>query len=155
MPSHRCLAFCAAILSASSSGLAAQTIGGLPKADAERMVQGYLSMWSTDAGINEASVSRFYAPRVIYYGKAFSRAQVLEDKRAYIREWPERTYRESPGSLRGACNADRSLCEVSFQMTWRRTSRAHVVSIGRARVSFDFVPVEGRRKIARESARIL
>lgn len=125
------------------------------KAEAEHAVQGYLAMWSKNDAINESAVARFYAPRVIYYGKAFSRAQVLADKKNYIRSWPVRDYREVPGSFTARCNADRSVCKVSADMTWRRVSSHNAVSVGRARLTFDFVPVEGGRKIARESARIL
>ncbi len=133
----------------------AQNADRASKADAERAVQGYLALWSSSGDISEASVSRFYAPRVIYYGKAFTRAQVLADKRAYARQWPVRVYREVPGSFAARCNADRSLCKVSADMVWRRVSRGQVVSTGRAHLRFDFVAVDGGRKIAREGARIL
>ena len=133
----------------------AQMGGGGNKAEAERAVQNYLSMWSSNADVTAAAVQRFYAPRVIYYGRVFSRAAVLADKRAYIRSWPVRSYREVPGSFAAQCNSDRSLCHVSADMTWRRINRRNVVSTGRARIGFDFVPVEGTRKIARESARLL
>ena len=125
------------------------------KADAEQDLQAYLAMWSSDAGVTAASVSRFYAPHVVYYGKAFSREQVLADKRAYIRAWPVRSYREVPGTLEARCNDDRSLCHVSAEMTWRRVNHNDRISTGRARISFDFVPADGARKIARESARLL
>ena len=124
------------------------------KADAERAIQAYLALWAHDGDINPASVERFYAPRAIYYGHAFSRAQILADKRAYIRRWPQRSYREIPGSLSARCNADRSLCRVRVVMAWSRVGAGHAGSVtGRARLTFDFVPSDGARKIARESAR--
>ena len=48
-----------------------------------------------------------------------------------------------------------SRCRVSVIMAWRRLGRDAEVSAGRARIAFDFVPVDGGRKIARESARPL
>ena len=133
----------------------AQMGEGGTKADAERSVQAYLAIWSSDGHFDAASVQRFYAPHVIYYGKSFSRAQVLRDKQAYIAHWPIRRYQEVPGTLTARCNTGRTLCEVSAQMSWRRVSLQHRVSQGRARLMFEFVPVEGSRKIARESALIL
>jgi hypothetical protein len=156
MLSLRHLSFAAGIVMlASGTPALAQTPEGASKADAERAVQAYLALWSSDQGINADSVARFYAPRVIYYGKKFSRAQVLADKQAYIRQWPVRLYREVPGSFTARCNPDRSLCKIAIDMTWRRESIRHTVSVGRAHVGFDFVAVEGGRKIARETARIL
>lgn len=141
------------ILLCTSSGQA--QMGGGSQADAERALQSYLAMWSSNAGVTAGAVQRFYAPSVVYYGKRFSRAAVLADKRNYIRAWPVRSYREVPGTFSARCNGDRSLCHVSADMTWRRVSRHSDVSTGRARIAFDFVPVEGGRKIARESARVL
>ena len=121
----------------------------------ERDIQAYLAMWSHNADITAAAVDRFYAPSVVYYGKRFSRAQVLADKLRYIRAWPVRQYLEVPGSIKAHCNADRSLCHVSVIMSWHRTGRNAEVSVGRARIAFDFVPADGSRKIARETARNL
>jgi hypothetical protein len=121
----------------------------------ETAIQSYLAMWSRDSDINAASVDRFYAPEVDYYGKHLSRAAVLADKLRYIRAWPQRRYTEVPGSIQARCNPDRSRCRVSIVMAWRRVGRSANVSVGRARMTFDFVPVEGSRKIARESAHIL
>ncbi len=143
-------------LSASlSTGAAAQTIDGASKADAERAVQGYLAVWSSQGRFDAGAVARFYAPRVVYYGKTFTRAQVLADKEIYARNWPVRVYREVPGTFAARCNADRSRCTVNADMTWRRVSRAKAVSTGRARLTFEFVAVDGGRKIAHEAARIL
>ena len=137
------------------SGASAQDMSGGTRADAERSIQTYLTMWGSDGRFDAASIARFYAPHVVYYGKRFSRAQVLADKRAYARAWPVRHYAEVPGSFTGRCNAGRTLCKVGVLMRWRRVGAAGQVSTGSARLGFDFVPVDGGRKIARESASIL
>lgn len=155
MPRFPTLVLAILSFAALASGARAQGLDGGSKAEAERALQGYLALWSSEADVSPAAVSRFYAPRVVYYGKAFTRAQVLADKLAYAKQWPVRHYREVPGSFTARCNADRSLCKVSADMTWRRVSRANAVSTGRARLVFDFVAVDGGRKIAREGARIL
>ena len=121
----------------------------------EGAIQSYLTMWSHNADITAAAVGRFYAPTVVYYGKRLSRAQVLADKLRYIQAWPMRRYAEVPGSIEASCNPDRSRCRVSVIMAWRRRGRDAKVSVGRARIAFDFVPADGGRKIARESARNL
>ena len=147
-----------ALLLAGSSAVQAQ-MGGSgdegTKADAEQALQSYLAMWSSNDGVTAAAVERFYAPQVIYYGKAFTRARVLADKRAYVHAWPVRAYHEVPGTFQAACKEDRSVCHVSAEMTWRRVSLRQAVSTGRARISFDFVRADGARKIARESAKLL
>ena len=133
------------------------------KAEAEQAIQAYFAMWSKDAGVTRDAVDRFYAPRTVYYGHSFSRAQILADKLAYIKHWPQRSYTEVPNSLTAHCNADRSLCTVAVDMVWRRTSwrpaawqRTGVRMVsGEAHMVFDFVPGDGGRKIAREAARNL
>ena len=145
----------AAILLAIASSAPAQVGDGGTKADVERAIQNYLAIWSSEKSFDAATIERFYAPQVIYYGKSFSRAQLLGEKEAYARQWPVRLYREVPGSLAARCDDGKTLCKVSADMTWHRVSRSGKVSDGRARLTFDFVPVEGGRKIARESARLL
>ncbi len=134
--------------------------GGSPdtggtKAQAEQAIRAYLAQWSSDGHFDAGAVARFYAPLVVYYGKTFSREQVLRDKQSYVRQWPIRHYAEVPGSLSASCDPSRTICRVSVLMRWRRVSIARRVSTGQARMAFDFVPVEGSRKIARESARIV
>ena len=146
----RCLATFALAMYAAAA--MADSGDGGTKADAERAVQAYLAIWSRNVDVTKKSVERFYAPRVLYYGKAFMREQVLVDKQSYIRHWPVRAYREVPGSFQAICNAGRSLCKIRVIMAWRRSdARGHVAS-GRAQMSFDFVPADGARKIAREAA---
>ena len=131
----------------------AQDADGGTKAEAEQAIQAYLQIWSRNASVTPTAVERFYTPRALYYGHTLSRAQIFADKLAYIRRWPQRSYRELPGSLTTHCNGDRSLCRVSVNMAWQRSGLTTVS--GRAHMTFDFVPADGARKIARESARIL
>lgn len=126
-----------------------------PEPGDEGAIGAYLAMWSHNADVTAAAVDRFYAPRVTYYGKRFTRAQVLADKLRYIKAWPVRHYAEVPGTIKARCNGDRSQCRVSAIMSWRRVARDARVSTGRARITFDFVPADGGRKIARETARPL
>ncbi len=122
---------------------------------AENAMQAYLAMWSRDQDVNAESVARFYAPHVVYYGKPMTRAQVLADKRAFIKHWPVRHYAQAPGTFSGRCDSNRTRCTVSAIMTWQRVDNANRTSKGRARINLEFVPVDGTRKIARESAQML
>lgn len=122
---------------------------------AENAMQAYLAMWSRDEDVNEKSVARFYAPHVVYYGKPMSRAQILADKLTYIRQWPTRAYSALPGTFTGKCEPGLDRCTITAVMTWRRVDRNERVSTGRARLSLEFVPIDGTRKIARESALLL
>ena len=154
MAGHRLLTFTVLFLAAATP-VRAQIADGATKADAERALQAYLAVWSSEERFKPATVTRFYAPHVVYYGKSFSRAQVLGDKEAYLRQWPIRHYRVVPGSFTATCDPAKTLCKVTADMVWHRVSRTGQVSDGRARLTFDFIPVEGGRKIAREAAHLL
>ena len=119
------------------------------------VLQAFLTLWSKDAGVTQASVDRLYAPVVVYYGKRFSRRDVLADKLRFARHWPIRDYGQEPGSLKKSCSADGAHCILRAVMTWRRESQSHVTTTGRAQLRLDFETVEGNRKIVRETARIL
>ena len=119
------------------------------------VLQAFLTLWSKDAGMTQASVDRLYAPSVVYYGKRFSRQEVLADKLRFARHWPIRNYGQDPGSLKGSCSADGAHCILRAIITWSRETRSHVKTTGRAQLRLDFETVEGSRKIVRETARIL
>ena len=140
------------MLTAMLAGSPASAQNG-PEPGDEGAIQSYLAMWSHNADVTAAAVDRFYAPTVVYYGKRLNRAQVLADKLRYIKAWPVRHYSEVPGSIQASCNKDRSVCRVSVIMAWRRLGHDAKVATGRARIVFDFVPIEGGHKIAREAAR--
>lgn len=118
---------------------------------AERQVQAYVDVWSTDAGVTAEAVERFYAPRAVYYGKSMSRAQILADKRRYVRAWPERRYAMVPGTVRVRCDAPREICRATGTMEWSRRSAAGRRVAGASRMSFTLTRSSGG-KIVRESA---
>jgi hypothetical protein len=118
---------------------------------AERQVQAYVDVWSTDAGVTAESVERFYAPRAVYYGKSMNRAQILADKRRYVRAWPERRYAMAPGTVRVRCDASRETCRATGTMQWSRRSAEGRRVAGASRMSFTLTKSSGG-KIVRESA---
>ena len=118
----------------------------------ERILQAFFTLWSRDDGVTRANVEKLYAPQLIYYGKPFSREGVLREKLQFAHHWPQRDYREVPGSLRATCDPSGVRCTLRALITWRRATRSHEVTTGRAELRLEFA---GDRKITRESARIL
>jgi hypothetical protein len=121
---------------------------------AQRRLEAYVATWSTNRGVNPATVGNYYDDRVIYYGKPMSRPQVLRDKLRYITVWPERHYRIVPGTVSAACDQQRTMCRVSGIMQWDRRSRGGARSVGSARLSLTLSKASGG-KIVHESASIL
>ncbi|GAC1338580.1 MAG: hypothetical protein NVSMB26_26170 [Beijerinckiaceae bacterium] len=121
---------------------------------AQARLANYVAVWSTNAGINPTSMAKFYADRVIYYGKPMSRDQVFRDKLNYIATWSERHYRIVPGTVATDCDQGRSLCRVAGLMQWDRRSVAGQRSVGAARLTLVLSKQSGAR-IVRESASIL
>ncbi len=78
-----------------------------------------------DAHFALDQVTRSYGPTIDYYGRQLSLADVLKDKDAYFRRWPERRYRVRPPSISAACAG--SVCAVTGTYDW------WVRSIARAR----------------------
>ena len=139
------------LLGCAAPALAQESGEPLTAAIAQRRLENYVHTWSTNAGVNPATVGNYYAPQAIYYGKPMSRAQILADKLRYIAAWPERHYRIVPGTVSAACDGDKTLCRVSGIMQWDRRSRSGARSVGSARLSLTLSRDSGG-KIVRESA---
>ena len=124
-------------------------------ANAEQVVQAFLALWAHDDGVNDVTVHRLYAPEVTYYGKHFTRKQVLSDKLRFASHWPVRDDKQVPGTLSASCDRKGAVCTLRVLITWRRLTRSQQASFGKAHLSLQFALVEGNRKIVHEAARIL
>lgn len=135
----------------------AGAMAGLTKANAERRVNQFVSLWSSDRGSDMSlkAVSRNYADPAVYYGKQMSHRAVLQDKKRYARFWPERHYRMVPGSVSLSC-AQRSSanCHISGILRYDRRSKIGIRSVGAARLRLIITRTGGNR-IVRESAMFL
>lgn len=109
------LAAFALTIGAATSAMA-QPASDLSPQRAAQLLEEYVRTWEDDARVNAATVARFYAPRVNYYGKRLSRQQVLADKLRYVRAYPRRSYAIAPGTARFDCAADRSACVVTGRL---------------------------------------
>ena len=72
----------------------------------------YLNSWS---GPNESvleSTADFYAPRVLFHGRTISMRALFNEKRRFVRRWPERDYRPRPESMGVVCNPAGEICTV-------------------------------------------
>jgi hypothetical protein len=151
----RNLSIAAAILLGGATNALAQDAGEpLSTAVAQRRLEAYVQTWSTNAGVNAATVDNYYAEHGVYYGKPMSRPQVLRDKLRYIAVWPERRYRIVPGTVSASCDHQRTMCRVSGIMQWDRRSRTGARSVGSAKLSLTLSRASGG-KIVQESASIL
>jgi hypothetical protein len=97
-----------------------------------------------------------YADKVLYYGQPLTSDQVIDDKEAFMRKWPQRDYRVRPGTLSISCVTEAD-CYVSAIVEYRisnsllntETSEAAVFRIRSLREQ------NGRRVITEESTRQL
>lgn len=72
----------------------------------------YLNSWSAPNAEALSSAPAFYAPRVVFHGRAMSIRDLLEQKRRFAQRWPERRYRPLPDTTGVVCEADGASCTV-------------------------------------------
>lgn len=130
--------------------LATPALAGPAERDAH--MDQYLAIWSRDDAVTPETVSRLYAPRVLYYGRPMTSAQVYRDKRAFIRAWPRRSYAAVPGTVTNDCRDAAATCRVTALMRWSRADAAgRRRQSGTSSVRLDLVRQDGSLRIVRES----
>jgi hypothetical protein len=70
----------------------------------------YLEIWSANNASPISGVPYMYGPTVIFYGKRYTQANLVDEKRRAIRQWPVRQYVHRPGTLKIDCNASTLKC---------------------------------------------
>jgi hypothetical protein len=93
---------------------------------------------------NETALSYLqnkYADEVGYYGKYFSRDEVVNDKKTFFLRWPNRNYSIDPGSLVVGCERASS-CRADGTFTWSDRGNG-LTSVGSATFSFGWALTEG------------
>jgi hypothetical protein len=58
-------------------------------------------------------VANVYTENVTYYGKVRTRQEVLEDKRNFLKKWPDRSYSIRPESLTAVCTLAGDICTAT------------------------------------------
>jgi hypothetical protein len=79
---------------------------------ARDLVSDYLDLWSAPNPLTLAASTEFYAPHVIFHGRAMSARALLEEKRRFVQRWPERRYRPRRETMGVACGPGGETCTV-------------------------------------------
>ena len=110
MPRQFLPLLCACLALSSSQALA------LSEAEMQRrtatIAERYLAIWSSNDGGAVAGVPYMYGPTVQFYGRPYTQAQLVDEKRAAVRQWPLRRYTIRPGTLHVICNVAQVKCAV-------------------------------------------
>ena len=70
----------------------------------------YLEVWSSNDAASVQGVPYVYGPRVRFYGRDYSQADLMAEKRRAIRQWPVRRYSHRPGTMTVLCNVAQQRC---------------------------------------------
>jgi hypothetical protein len=79
---------------------------------AQALAAEYLDTWSAPNGLALESTTAFYAPQVRFHGRVMSTRALLEEKRRFVRRWPERSYRPRLATMGTACAPHGRTCTV-------------------------------------------
>ena len=79
---------------------------------AETLAGAYLDYWSAPNAVTLDATPDFYAPRVEFHGRLLSARALFEEKKRFVRRWPERHYKPRPDTLRTACDPGTGTCVV-------------------------------------------
>lgn len=91
--------------------------------DASRIAQSYFATWSDPGDPTGAAIRKFYAKAIKFYGKAIGVDELMEQKLAFARRWPNRHYVARPSSVVVQCS-DAHKCNVSGVVDWNASDIA-------------------------------
>jgi hypothetical protein len=91
---------------------------------AEDLARRYLDFWSAPNEVALETTPDFYAGRVAFHGRMLSIGALLDEKRRFVRRWPERRYRHRPGTARVACQPTGESCTVRSLFDFAAASSA-------------------------------
>ena len=93
-------------------GRAGQGVLASREEAARDLVSDYLDLWSAPNPLTLAASAEFYAPHVIFHGRAMNVRTLLEEKRRFVQRWPERRYRPRRETMGVACGPGGETCTV-------------------------------------------
>jgi hypothetical protein len=82
----------------------------------------YLNSWSAPNDSALEATAEFYAPRVLFHGREVSMRQLFNEKRRFVRRWPERDYRPRRDAVGTVCNPQGEVCTVHAVFDFTATS---------------------------------
>jgi hypothetical protein len=72
----------------------------------------YLHSWSAPNDAALEATAAFYAPRVLFHGREVTMQRLFNEKRRFVRRWPERDYRPREDGIGTVCNPAGEICTV-------------------------------------------
>lgn len=94
---------------------------------AQQLAVDYLGFWSASNAETLDAMPDFYASRVEFHGRSMSARALFEEKRRFVRRWPDRTYSPRTETMRVSCAPAGEVCTVrtlfDFAATNGRTGR--------------------------------
>jgi hypothetical protein len=79
---------------------------------ARALAVAYLDTWSAPDEMTLDTMSQFYAATIRFHGRVMSARALLDEKRRFVRRWPERDYAHRPESMEVACDQSSATCTV-------------------------------------------
>lgn len=88
----------------------------------------YLESWSASNNVALEATAAFYAPRILFHGREVSMQRLFDEKRRFVRRWPERNYRPRQDEIGSVCNPAGEVCTVHavFDFTASHPKRRRV-----------------------------
>lgn len=125
-----------------------------PASAARRFAIDYLAFWSAPNATALETTPDFYAPRVEFYGRAMSARAILEEKRRFVRRWPERQYNPRLDTMQARCGPA-ALCVVRTVLDFTAANPERGKrSQGTARLELGVKFQGGRPVIVSETSRV-
>jgi hypothetical protein len=90
---------------------------------AKELAIDYLDFWSDSNATALEAQDSFYAPVVRFHGRDMSARALREEKRRFVRRWPERTYRPRLDTMRTSCAGP--FCTIRAMFDFRAADPAH------------------------------
>jgi len=81
-------------------------------ATAKRFAVDYLTSWSAPNDAALEATAAFYAPRVLFHGREVTMKRLFDEKRRFVKRWPERDYRPREDGVGTTCNPAGEICTV-------------------------------------------
>ncbi len=82
---------------------------------AQRLALDYLGFWSASNDDTLDGMPDFYGSRVEFHGRSMSARALFEEKRRFVRRWPERSYSPRGDTMRVSCAPAGEVCTVRTQ----------------------------------------
>ncbi len=121
---------------------------------AQALAMDYLSVVSSPGEAMVGATPRFYGTRVRFYGRPTTIAGLLDEKRGFVRRWPERRYAARAFSTR--CSPDGATCIVRAIVDFRAANpQRGAVSRGASELVLEVSFAGQRPVIVAESGRVL